>query len=143
MEKKQIVFIEAAWHSDIVGQCREAFLEQVGDSYEVAVITVPGSLEIPLQAKLAAKTGTYAAVCCAGFVTDGGIYRHEFVAQAVLQGMMDAQLETEVPILSAVLTPQEPFAEDGGNPEQYDFFFTHMRTKGEELASACRAIVSI
>lgn len=143
MEKKKIAFVQAGWHDDIVGQCRIAFLESIGDSFEVDVVTVPGSLEIPLQAKKLAKTGDYEAVCCAGFVTDGGIYRHDFVAHAVLQGIVNAQLETEVPILSAVLTPQEQFAEDGSKPEQHEFFFNHMLVKGKELAAACKQIVEL
>lgn len=137
---KKVAFIQAGWHNDIVGQCRESFLKNLNDSFEVEVFDVPGSLEIPLKAKMLAKTGKYAAVCCAGFVTDGGIYRHDFVAHAVLQGIVNAQLATEVPILSAVLTPQEPFAEDGSKPEQHAFFFEHMTVKGKELAAACEAV---
>lgn len=141
MEKIHIAFLRAAWHEDIVGECYDSFVENMGDAYEISVFTVPGSLEIPLMAKKLAASGEYAAVCCAGFVVNGGIYRHEFVAHAVLQGMMNAQLDTGVPILSAVLTPQEEFAEDGSKPEQHKFFFEHMKIKGKELAEACQATV--
>jgi 6,7-dimethyl-8-ribityllumazine synthase len=89
------------------------------------------------MAKKLAKTGRYAAVCASGFVVDGGIYRHEFVAQAVLQGLVQTSLETEVPVLSAVLTPHH-FHEHAAHQ---DFFRAHMATKGEELASACLAII--
>jgi 6,7-dimethyl-8-ribityllumazine synthase len=67
----------------------------------------------------------------------GGIYRHDFVAHAVLQGIMQTSLETEVPVLSAVLTPHH-FHEHAVHA---DFFKQHMRTKGTELAEACVAIV--
>ena len=40
-------------------------------------------------------------------MVDGGIYRHEFVADTVIKALMDVQLRTEVPIFSAVLTPQQ------------------------------------
>src|ERR1700736_4732933 len=66
---------------------------------------VPGSLEIPLHALLLAESGRYAAIAAAGFVVNGGIYRHEFVADAVIQGLMRVQLDTKVPVISAVLTP--------------------------------------
>ena len=72
-----------------------------------------------------------------GFVVDGGIYRHEFVAQAVLQGIVQTSLETEVPILSAVLTPHH-FHDHADHQE---FFRSHMVTKGKELAGACLAII--
>jgi len=136
MTNTKIAFIQAAWHQDIVGQCRESFLEALDDSYEVEIIDVPGSLEMPLMAKKLANTGDYNAICCAGFVVDGGIYRHEFVAHAILQGFINVQLQTEVPIMSAVLTPKETFAEDGSRPEQHQFFFEHMKIKGAELANA-------
>jgi len=137
MKIPKIALVKAAWHADIVDQCETAFLNKLGADYEVEMFTVPGSLEMPLMAKKLAETGRFEVICCAGLVTDGGIYRHEFVAHAILQGFINVQLQTGVPILSAVLTPQETFAEDGSNPEQYDFFFNHLSIKGEELAKAC------
>jgi 6,7-dimethyl-8-ribityllumazine synthase len=59
------------------------------------------------------------------------------VAQAVLQGIVQTSLETEVPVLSAVLTPHH-FHEHAVHEE---FFKNHMRTKGKELAEACVAII--
>lgn len=98
------------------------------DFFEVA-----GAFEIPLHAKLLAKTGKYAAIACAGLVVDGGIYRHEFVAQAVISGLMQVQLETEVAVLSAVLTPHHFH----GSGEHVGFFHEHFVVKGAELARAC------
>jgi len=139
METQRIAFIQAAWHQDIVGQCREAFMATLPENCEVELVEVPGSLEMPLMCKKIAETGLYDVICCAGFVTDGDIYRHDFVAHAILQGFVKVQLETGIPVLSAVLTPKETFAEDGSNPEQHQFFFNHMSIKGQELASACVA----
>ena len=99
----------------------------------VDVFEVPGILEIPLHAKLLAKSGRYAALVAAGFVVDGGIYRHEFVAGAVIEGLMSVALETEVPVLSMVLTPQRFHQHD----EHHAFFSGHMEKKGREAANAC------
>ena len=66
---------------------------------------VPGSFEIPLHAQRLAGIGRYAAIVGAGFVVDGGIYRHEFVAEAVINGLMRVQLDTDTPVISMVLTP--------------------------------------
>ncbi len=71
---------------------------------EVEIFDVPGAYEIPLHAKTLARTGRYSAIVGSAFVVDGGIYRHDFVATAVINGMMQVQLETEVPVLSVVLT---------------------------------------
>jgi len=134
---QRVAFIQAQWHSDIVGQAREAFIRELDSqglaADQVEVYTVAGAYEIPLQAKLLAKSGRYGAIVAAGFVVDGGIYRHEFVAQAVIDGLMQVQLETEVPVLSAVLTPHH-FHEHGTHQE---FFHQHFRSKGTEVAEAC------
>ena len=133
----RIAFVQACWHRSIVESGRDGFLrelDRLGVSRErVDVFGVPGSLEIPLHAKLLAKTGRYAAIVAAGFVVDGGIYRHEFVAQAVIDGLMSVQLETEVPVLSMVLTPQRFHEHD----DHVAFFTGHMTKKGAEAAIAC------
>ena len=68
---------------------------------------VPGAFEIPLHAKRLARSRPLRARSSAcALVVDGGIYRHEFVAAAVIDGLMRVQLDTGVPVLSAVLTPQ-------------------------------------
>ena len=139
--RKPIAYVQAAWHTDITEHCKQAFVaEMTKQGYPAGSIeffSAPGSLEIPLMAKKLAKTGRYAAVCASGFVVDGGIYRHDFVAHAVLHGIVQTSLETEVPVLSAVLTPHH-FHE---HAVHVDFFKEHMQTKGRELAEACVSIV--
>ena len=134
---ERIAFVQACWHREIVDQGRDAFLAEMTrlgvPADRVDVYEVPGSLEIPLQSKLLAKTGTYASIVAAGFVVNGGIYRHEFVAQTVLDALMRIQLDTDVPIISLVLTPQN-FHEHEAHQE---FFHEHFKIKGVEAAAAC------
>ena len=77
-------------------------------------------------------------MCASAFVVDGCIFRHEYVANAVLQGIVQTSLETAVPILSAVLTPHH-FHDHAVHQE---FFRTHMATDGRELAEACLSIIN-
>lgn len=100
---------------------------------DIDLYEVTGAFEIPLQAKLLANSGRYASVVAAGLVVDGGIYRHEFVAQAVISGLMQVQLETEVPVISAVLTPHHFHS----HAEHENFFREHFVAKGKEAARAC------
>lgn len=135
---ERIALIQSCWHRDIVDECCNAFTRATEahtvnasiDRYEV-----PGAFEIPLQAKLLARSGNYDIIVAAGFVVDGGIYRHEFVAAAVIDALMAVQLETLVPVISAVLTPQHFHEHD----VHERFFREHMKTKGEEAAAACMA----
>ena len=71
-------------------------------------------------------------------MVDGGIYRHEFVANTVLDAMMRVQLDTGVPILSAVLTPHH-FQESEAHIQ---FFKEHFVLKGREVANSCRQILA-
>jgi 6,7-dimethyl-8-ribityllumazine synthase len=138
----RIAFIQATWHRDIVDQCRLSFTTEIGKlgypKNTIDFFEVPGSLEIPLQAKLLAKTGRYAAIVTTGFVVNGGIYRHEFVADAVIKGIMDVMLEHEVPVISAILTPIHYHDHE----EHHRFFFDHFRIKGKEAANACAQTIA-
>jgi len=133
----RIAFVQACWHRENVDQARDAFLESIeARGYargQLHLFEVPGALEIPLQAKRLAESGRFAAIVAAAFVVDGGIYRHEFVSSTVIDALMRVQLETDVPILSAVLTPQA-FHEHG---DHRTFFLEHFKVKGDEVADAC------
>ena len=141
--KQRIAFIHASWHTDIVLNCLLGFQTELSkrgyDMDLVDIIPVPGAYEIPLQAKLLAKSGQYAAIACSGLVVDGGIYRHDFVAQAVCSGLMQVQLETEIPVLTAILTPHNFHEHD----EHKDYFSRHFVKKGEELANACDGAIRV
>lgn len=134
-DKYRIAFVQSGWHSDIVNQAKTAFLETVEAAAEVETFEVPGAFELPLHVRTIAETGRFDAVVAAGFVVDGGIYRHEFVADAVISGLMRVQLDSGVPVFSSVLTPQQ-FHE---SKDHVDFFMHHMVGKGAEVATACLA----
>jgi 6,7-dimethyl-8-ribityllumazine synthase len=135
--RKRIAFVQSCWHRDIVDQCRIAFVAELAalgiPQESIDFFEVPGAFEIPLHAQSLAKTGQYAAIVASGFVVDGGIYRHEFVADAVIGGLMRVQLDTEVPVISAVLTPQHFHEHD----DHRKFFREHFLVKGAEAAVAC------
>ena len=134
---ERVAFIQAGWHADIVEQGRATFIEDMKKAgfpvSNIDIYEVPGSLEIPLQAKLLAQSGKYNAILCGGFIVNGGIYRHEFVTTAVIDGIMRVSLDTEVPVLSMILTPIN-FHE---HEQHHKFFFDHFSVKGRELAAAC------
>lgn len=130
----RIAFVQSGWHADIVDRCREGFAARLAElglsGIAVEYYSVPGAFEIPLRCKQLLDSGRYALAVAAGFVVDGGIYRHEFVAQAVITALMQVQLDMERPVLSAVLTPKETFREE----EHHVFFYDHMLVKGREAA---------
>lgn len=133
----RFAFVEAAWHADIVHQARDAFFATMAEAGfgadAIDVFDVPGAFEIPLHAQRLARSGRYAAVVGSALVVDGGIYRHDFVSATVVQALMDVQLDTGVPMISAVLTPHH-FHE---HAEHRKYFMRHFAVKGTEAAQAC------
>ncbi|HBP46771.1 6,7-dimethyl-8-ribityllumazine synthase [Pseudomonas sp. FSL R10-0056] len=134
---ERVAFIQASWHKEIVDQSRKGFLAEMlvlgYQESDIDFFEVGGAFEIPLHAKLLAKTGRYAGIVGAALVVDGGIYRHDFVAQTVVSGLMQVQLETEVPVFSVSLTPHHFHAGE----EHQKFFFEHFVHKGQEAARTC------
>jgi 6,7-dimethyl-8-ribityllumazine synthase len=135
MTHTRYAFIKANWHADIVDRALEGFQELI-PADQIDVFDVPGAFEMPLMAQELAKTGQYAAVACAALVVDGGIYRHDFVAQAVVDGLMRAGMDTGVPVLSVSLTPHH-FQETDHHKAIYR---DHFVQKGREAAQAALMI---
>lgn len=137
----RFAFLKARWHADVVDRAFEGFLARLGESApsaEVDAFDVPGAFELPLLAQRLAGTQRYDAIAAAAFVVDGGIYRHDFVAQAVVSGLMEVQLKTGVPVLSVSLTPHHFQPTD----EHVTFFRAHFVTKGREAADAALAVAA-
>ncbi|MDO5625578.1 MAG: 6,7-dimethyl-8-ribityllumazine synthase [Pseudomonadota bacterium] len=136
-EPPRIAFVRAGWHADIVGQALTGFDAECarlwpGAPPTIDVHEVPGAFEIPLLAQGIARRGGVQAIVACALVVDGGIYRHDFVAQAVVDGLMRVQLDSGVPVFSVVLTPKD-FHE---HATHRDFFTQHFVTKGAEAARA-------
>jgi 6,7-dimethyl-8-ribityllumazine synthase len=133
----KVAVIAACWHQDIVSATTDAIQLEFGrrgcPPECLDLHRVPGAFEIPLHAMRLARTRRYDAIIACGFVVNGGIYRHEFVAAAVIDGLMRVQLDTDVPVFSAVLTPRD-FHE---HEEHRTFFKAHFVKKGIEVAQAC------
>ena len=129
---QRVAFVQSSWHREVVEECRIAFLDEIEARHiaraQIDLFEVPGSFEIPLHAQLLAKTRRYTAIVAAGLVVDD-----EYIAETVIRALMEVQLRTEVPVFSAVLTPQQ-FHETAAH---FDFFRKHFATKGIEVAEAC------
>lgn len=128
-------FIKANWHGDVVAEALEGFCQLIPRE-AVDVYDVPGAFEMPLLARDLADSGRYAAVAAAALVVDGGIYRHDFVAQAVVDGLMRAGMDTGVPVLSVSLTPHQFQPTE----HHHAIYKAHFVEKGREAAEAALMI---
>ena len=135
-----IAIIKSGWHAAIVDRFESACVDHLAEcapgltchSYRVT-----GVVEIPLAARRCAESGRFAAIVAAALIADHGIYRHEFVAQAVLDGCMQVQQEWNTPVIYGVLTPQD-FMSEGRTA----YFNDHFVKKGQEAAEACQSMLA-
>lgn len=134
---KNIAIVYSSWHKSIVENAVKAskeYFEKIGvTSDKIALYKLPGAFELPLHVKKLAQLGEFDAIIACGFIVNSGIYKHEYVASAVIDGLMTTQLESGVPVFSVVLTPH--YFND--HEDHIDFFSRHFTKKGTEVAEAC------
>lgn len=68
------------------------------------VVRVPGSFELPVVAQHLARSGRYAAIVCLGCIIRGDTDHYDHVAGAATSGLLNAGLNTGVPVIFGVLT---------------------------------------
>ena len=101
----------ARWNDAITRRLLRGATETLGvrgvaDDH-VDVAWVPGAFELPLAAKVMAGTGRYDAVIAIGCVIRGDTAHFEYVAGPAAEGIMTTQLDTELPVILAVLTVED------------------------------------
>jgi len=75
------------------------------DDKKITVVWVPGSFEIPMAAQKLAASKKYDAVICLGAVIKGDTSHNEYIATEVTKGIAQIGLQTGVPVILGVITP--------------------------------------
>ena len=93
----------------LVTACDKQLVELGVSHDDIDVVSVPGSLEIPLalQSLALARRGfahRYDALVALGAVVRGDTYHFEVVANESARGILEVQLETGTPVANGVLT---------------------------------------
>ena len=132
---QRVAFVQSSWHREVVEECRIAFLAEIEARHITQYRRVRGAGLVRNPAACA-DIGQDPALHRDRRRGACGRWRHlspRFVADTVIKALMDVQLRTEVPVFSAVLTPQQ-FHESAAHLE---FFRKHFAIKGVEVAEAC------
>lgn len=107
---KKFAIVVARFNESITQQLLEGSLEAIdthgGNTDDVKVVWVPGAIEIPLAAQKLANTGLYAAVITLGCVIRGATSHYDYVCSESARGVVDASLQSGIPILFGVLTTE-------------------------------------
>ncbi len=94
------------------------------------IYAAPGAFEIPLLAQKLARTKRYQGVICLGCVIKGDTAHFEFISLGATMGIMQATLETEVPITFGILTT---YTDEQARVRSLE----DSENKGREAAAAC------
>jgi len=88
----------------LIAGVRDALLRHGVPADAIDVARVPGSFELPLVAQRLAKTGNYSAILALGCVIRGETDHYDHVAGSATSGLLNASLNSGVPVLFGVLT---------------------------------------
>lgn len=106
----RIGIVAAKFNTQVTGKlldaCVDALTAHGVRKENINVVRVPGAFEIPLAARVMAKSGRFDAVICLGAVIRGDTPHFEYISAEVSRGIGQAALDTEVPIIFGVLTTE-------------------------------------
>lgn len=107
--EKSFAIVVSRFNEFISGKLLEGALDCLqrhnADDKKITVVWVPGSFEIPLAAQKLAGSKKYDAVICLGAVIKGDTSHNEYIANEVTKGIAQVGLNTGVPVILGVITP--------------------------------------
>jgi 6,7-dimethyl-8-ribityllumazine synthase len=110
-EGLRIGVVRARWNADIVDRLHDGVRRGLATlgvrDDDITDVSVPGSFELPMGARILATSGEVDAVICLGSVIRGETTHYELVAGESAAGIQQVQLTTGVPVAFGVLTTED------------------------------------
>ncbi len=104
----RVGIVQARFNAQIGDRLREdcvAELKRLGVADDdIELVKVPGALEVPLALRLLAESDDFDALVALGCVIRGETYHFELVCNESAAGITRVQLDTLVPVATAILT---------------------------------------
>lgn len=111
LENVRIAIAVAEWNGHITSAlCNGAvtLLKENGLADEdIAVVSVPGAVELTFAASKLIETGNFDAIIIIGCVIKGDTPHFDYVCQSVTQGMTSLNADCDIPVIFGVLTVNE------------------------------------
>ncbi|MBT4153488.1 MAG: 6,7-dimethyl-8-ribityllumazine synthase [Candidatus Magasanikbacteria bacterium] len=103
----RIGIVVARWNSEYTYAIRDGVLEALKEcgvaAEDTIVQEVPGAYEVVLGGKYLIESKKVDAVVCIGTLIKGETLHFEYISEAVTQGLMRLQLDTNIPVIYGVL----------------------------------------
>ncbi|MCQ8242101.1 6,7-dimethyl-8-ribityllumazine synthase [Rhizosaccharibacter radicis] len=136
----RVALVVSRFNEDVTGGLRRGAIEWLGEHgiavAEQDLLPAPGAFELPLLAQALARTRRYEGVICLGCVIKGDTAHFEFISLGATVGLMQAGLETGVPISFGVLTT---YTDEQAVARSRD----DAHNKGREAAAACVETIAL
>lgn len=107
---KKIAIVAARFNELIVDRliagAKDALLRHGIKASQIELMRVPGAYEIPIACLAAAKSEQYSGIIALGTIIRGATAHFEYVASGCTSGLMQAQMQTGIPMTFGVLTTE-------------------------------------
>lgn len=105
LEDAFVVIIKTEWNSVIVNELEKGAIQILSKAgVKFKTITVPGAFEIPFTVKQQAKFLKVDAFITLGTIIQGDTPHFDFVCKAVTDGVLQLNLNLDVPVIFGILT---------------------------------------
>jgi 6,7-dimethyl-8-ribityllumazine synthase len=107
----RFAIVVSRWNKELTSRLAdgavEAIYEAGADPESIEIFHVPGSFELPIASLKAAQSGNFDAVIALGVVIRGDTPHFEYVSMQTSAGIMQASMQTGVPVLFGVITAND------------------------------------
>ena len=107
-ESARVAIVAARFNAEVVDEllngCLRRLHEMDIDGSRVDIHRVPGAFELPVAAKMLARTKRYSSVICLGCIVRGDTPHFDYVAGEAARGIQEVALSEVLPVIFGVLT---------------------------------------
>ena len=111
LEDVRMAIAVAEWNGHITGALRDGAVELLRanglSDDDIAVVSVPGAVELTFAASKLIESGNFDAIIIIGCVIKGDTPHFDYVCQSVTQGMTQLNADCDIPVIFGVLTVNE------------------------------------
>src|SRR5687767_10576002 len=120
-ETARVAIVAARFNMEIVDELLAGCMRRLGelgiDGSRVEIHRVPGAFELPVAARMLARTKRFSSVICLGCVIRGDTPHFDYVAGEAARGIQQVALSESLPVIFGVLTTnteEQALARTGG-----------------------------
>ena len=105
---QDVAVVASRYNADVVQRLLDGAVARLVErgigADQITVVLVPGAWELPLACRRLAEAGSHQAVVALGCVIRGGTPHFEYVCNEASRGVIQAALDTGVPVSFGLLT---------------------------------------